>query len=282
MAELIISITKKYVERSKGPLSRVSFDTRLSILLFISVAAIVFDRVSILTALAITSTTLFALCKPNLRKVIAVAVFTLATVWSIVFSQGLFYQGTPRTVITELVPSSTPIIGWLTGGIYLYYEGLTYGLKQSIRAIATILMGAAVVSSTSSTEVYQLLSKHPRILITVLVALRGIEKLLNELMDALAMIKLSGEKVGYTKLLGFIPLISRRIEEVSISAALIMDYANPKVGRGGTHVTSLAIVLATLALAILYIITKAYVAGVLWNPLIERIYELTRLWFSGS
>ncbi len=286
MAELFVSLARRYVERSQGPLSRLSLGTRLSILFFISVAVIVFDRMVVLEALAVASVLMFVLCRPSSRKILAVVGLVAATVWSIVFSQALFYQGTPRTAILELVPSSTPVIGWLTGGVYIYYEGIVYGLKQSIRAVATIFMGAAVVSSTSSTEIYQLLSAHPRLLTATLVALRGLEKLLNEISDAIAMLKLSGERVGCMKLYGFIPLITKRIEDVSISATLVLSYANPTLPRGNdtTHrfsVAALSIVAITIILLTLYALLQLYKAGLIWTPILEELYDILRLWFVG-
>ncbi len=281
MAELFVSLARRYVERSQGSLSRLSLGTRLSILFFASVAVIVFDRMVVLEALAVVSVLMFVLCRPSSRKILAVVGLVVATVWSIVFSQALFYQGTPRTAILELVPSSTPVIGWLTGGVYVYYEGIVYGLKQSIRAVATILMGAAVVSSTSSTEIYQLLSAHPRLLITTLVALRGLEKLLNEISDAIAMLRLSGEKVGYTKLYRFIPLITKRIEDVSMSATLVIDYANPRIDRKRPSIAAIMILIVALTLVMLYIVNKMYVAGIVWSPELEALHSVLRLWFNS-
>lgn len=71
--------------------------------------------------------------------------------WSVVISQGLFYEGSPRTALLTLLPGSLFPFGD-PQGLYIYAEGLRYGLVQSIRFSAIVLLGAALLLRYSTDE----------------------------------------------------------------------------------------------------------------------------------
>ncbi|MDU4960804.1 MAG: energy-coupling factor transporter transmembrane component T [Sporomusaceae bacterium] len=72
----------------------------------------------------------------------------LLGIWGSMTSQALFYSRDPRTVIACLLPPATPLFGPLTGGIFVYREGLEYGAVQALRS-ATMLSMGLLVSWTS-------------------------------------------------------------------------------------------------------------------------------------
>lgn len=81
---------------------------------------------------------------------IMAALLTLGA-WSVVISQGLFYEGSPRTALLTLLPGSLFPFGD-PQGLYIYGEGLRYGLVQSIRFSAIVLLGAALLLRYSTDE----------------------------------------------------------------------------------------------------------------------------------
>ncbi|MFM7201665.1 MAG: ATP-binding cassette domain-containing protein [Myxococcota bacterium] len=80
----------------------------------------------------------------------------LAACWGTTLGQGLFYALEPRTVWITLLPEGK--FGGLDfPGVLLYLEGVRYGLVQSLRFSALILLGAALCASTSPERLFQAL-----------------------------------------------------------------------------------------------------------------------------
>jgi len=64
-----------------------------------------------------------------------------------ILSQALFYYWAKDPLFT-LIPSSFPVLGSLTGGVYFYADGAVYGLYQSFRFM-TSLSAAMLLLATS-------------------------------------------------------------------------------------------------------------------------------------
>jgi energy-coupling factor transport system permease protein len=77
------------------------------------------------------------------------AALLLAGTWSMALTQGLFYGGAPRTVWLELLPPRAFPLGD-PPGLYLYREGLAYGVIQSLRFHAIVLLGAGLLARYSA------------------------------------------------------------------------------------------------------------------------------------
>jgi energy-coupling factor transport system permease protein len=86
--------------------------------------------------------------KLHVRAWLAIAATLLLVAWGAVVTQGIFYQGDPRTSLVSLLPDAT-ILGWQFPGIHFYREGAVYGLTQSARWLALSIMGLTVGLSTS-------------------------------------------------------------------------------------------------------------------------------------
>lgn len=71
--------------------------------------------------------------------------------WSVVISQGLFYEGSPRTALVRLLPGGVFPFGD-PPGLFLYAEGLRYGLIQSLRFSAIVLLGGGVLARYGTDE----------------------------------------------------------------------------------------------------------------------------------
>jgi energy-coupling factor transport system permease protein len=74
-------------------------------------------------------------------------------------SQAFFYYFEPRTILFTIIDKKTPVIGTITGGIYIYKEGIIYGLVQSLRILSVMFMATTVVISTHPSQMIMALNK---------------------------------------------------------------------------------------------------------------------------
>lgn len=281
MSEAVVKAVRYYFSRTSGLLASAAIGTRLAIALLVSILAIVLGPIELLALLSFSAMMLFMLARPSPRKAATVIGLTALVVWSIVLSQALFYQGSPRTPIAVLVPESFPIIGWLTGGIYAYYEGIVYGLKQSLRAVACLLTGAALASTTSTIDVFTLLAGHPKLLALLLAGLRGVERVLVELEDALSMLKLSGERIGIAKFYSLAVLLAMRAKEMSQTIALMIEYSRPQKASKPITPATIAILAIAIAVALAFVLYKLVETGIMPpTPQLLAFYEAARPWMS--
>ena len=117
-----------------------------------------------------------------------VCFFVGLSLWATVFSQALFYQTFPRTILLTLLPKDFPFLGKLTGGIYVYKEGLTYGLVQGLRLASTLALGLLICFTTEPKDILLALMalKVPYVLsFMVMTALRFIPLLSEEFMQVI-------------------------------------------------------------------------------------------------
>lgn len=73
----------------------------------------------------------------------------LIGMWGVTLSQALFFREWPRTVVVTLLPEHFPVLGQITGGIYLYKEGFIHGLAQGLRFAAMTGLGLLVAWTTA-------------------------------------------------------------------------------------------------------------------------------------
>ncbi len=109
---------------------------------------ILLDSPTALLTCFLASLVLIAISKPTLRQIRLLLIFLFFTTWGLIYSQGMFYNAFPRTVLVTLVPADFPFIGEWTGGIRIYREGLFHGIIQSLRFNTTLVIGCYIVWST--------------------------------------------------------------------------------------------------------------------------------------
>lgn len=134
---------RSIVEGSPGKSMAHRLDPRAKIILLLlfSVLAVSLDSPRALAALLAVVALAYFDARLPWTKVRLVFLSALLIGWGTMFSQALFYAQEPRTVILVLVPAKTPLIGSLTGGIYVYYEGLIHGAVQSMRIVSMLALG---------------------------------------------------------------------------------------------------------------------------------------------
>lgn len=96
----------------------------------------------------LTSIGLIVLSFPSWRQYRLLVFFIFFTTWGLIYSQSVFYNASPRTVLFTLVAPEVPIIGSMTGGVRVYREGLLYGAIQSLRFNTTLTIGCFIIWST--------------------------------------------------------------------------------------------------------------------------------------
>lgn len=122
--------------------------TKILIMMICGCLVILLDSPTALLTCFLASLVLIAISKPTLRQIRLLFIFLFFTTWGLIYSQGMFYNAFPRTVLITLVPLDFPFIGEWTGGIKIYREGLFHGIIQSLRFNTTLVIGCYIVWST--------------------------------------------------------------------------------------------------------------------------------------
>lgn len=120
---------------------RLDGRTKLIILTITGLTAVVIDSSRTLFLLFTLMLGGHCLAGTSLPKWRILLVFLLLSIWGSMVSQGLFYGQQPRTPMICLLPLSTPVIGSLTGGVFVYREGLEYGAVQALRSGIMVTTG---------------------------------------------------------------------------------------------------------------------------------------------
>lgn len=115
--------------------------TKLIVLMAFAMTAITIDSSRTLFILFSLTLVMHGIARSSLARWRILCVFILLGMWGAMVSQGLFYNQEPRTIVACLVSPLTGIVGSLTGGIFLYREGLEYGAIQALRSGIMLSLG---------------------------------------------------------------------------------------------------------------------------------------------
>lgn len=133
--------------------------TKILIMMICGCLVILLDSPTALLVCFLASILLVASSLPNLKQIRLLIIFLFFTTWGLIYSQGIFYNAFPRTVLITLVPAEVPGIGEWTGGIQIYREGLYHGIIQSLRFNTTLVIGCYIVWTTQSRDLLLALSQ---------------------------------------------------------------------------------------------------------------------------
>ncbi|MCG9129018.1 energy-coupling factor transporter transmembrane protein EcfT [Candidatus Poribacteria bacterium] len=122
--------------------------TKILIMMCFGILVILLDSPTALICCFFTTLILLFLFKPTFKQYRLMVIFLFLTTWGLIYSQGMFYNIYPRTVLFTIIPAELPIIGEWTGGIRIYREGLYHGIIQSLRFNTTLVLGCYIVWST--------------------------------------------------------------------------------------------------------------------------------------
>jgi energy-coupling factor transport system permease protein len=166
----------------------------------------------------------FILLKPPLFYIKIVSYLIVIALVGTSFSQGFFYYFEPKTVLFTILPKDFGFLGRITGGIYLYKEGLIYGLIQSLRLFSIILICMIIVMTTHPSDLILGLNKlglSEKIGFMLTVSIRFLPDLIEEAKRILIAQKLRGVKLkgikGSFKAFGYLllPLLINNLRKAS-------------------------------------------------------------------
>jgi len=175
--------------------------TKLLYSIVISMLVVLLKTPQELFILALATFCVLLLARPNLTRlrllIYTVGIVVIATS----VSQAFFYYFEPRTVILTVVNKNFPIIGRITGGIYLYKEGIIYGFIQSLRILSVMFMATTVVISTHPSQMIIALDKvriPKEISFIIATSIRFLPHMIEETKRIWTAIRLKGFKLNNT------------------------------------------------------------------------------------
>ncbi len=268
---------------------KLSPGAKVLLLLSFNVLALTFDRFENLLYLTTASLIGYLLSKPNASRIKLTLLVLLPPVWGITFAQALFYQEWPRTVLLVLLPPEVPVLGWLTGGVYVYYQGFVYGLKQSLRLVSVMLLGLAVAWTTGESSMLKSLRgfvRNAKLSLAVSVAVRFLRTVIDEARSAYTSFTLSGFKLTRPReaIRLLTPLIAQTIRRsYSIMLTLYSRAFNPSSwprARGGrstrptlSSLLALSFLAFSLTLGLFKLLTVLFLIDALYIPCLKPIYR---------
>ena len=126
--------------------------TKIILLMICGCLVIMLDSAVSLSGCFFASIGLIVLSFPSWRQIRLLVLFLFFVTWGLIYSQAIFYNEFPRTVLFTLVGSDVPFIGKVTGGVRVYREGLLYGAIQSLRFNTTLTIGCFIIWTTQSRD----------------------------------------------------------------------------------------------------------------------------------
>ena len=123
---------------------RLDGRTKLLGLFLVAVLAIVVDNPRTLFLLFTATLLLHLFARTSVYKWQVLAILLLFGLWGSMFSQAFFFAQTPRTPLFVLIEPTVPVLGSITGGLYVYREGVVYGAVQGLRSATMLALGLFV------------------------------------------------------------------------------------------------------------------------------------------
>ena len=141
------------------------------------------------------------------------AILLLLGLWGSMFSQALFFAQTPRTPLFVLIAPEAGFIGQLTGGLFIYREGILYGAVQGLRSASMLALGLLVCWTSDPRQLLQALLAWrlpPQMAFMLVTAIRFLPVLAAETGEVITALQLrSDSQSGRTAVLRHLPYIAK-------------------------------------------------------------------------
>ena len=129
------------------------------------------------------------------------------------FSQALFYAQTPRSPLFVIISPEAGILGQLTGGLYVYREGILYGAVQGLRSASMLTLGLLVCWTSDPRQLLQAMLAwrlSPQLAFMLVTAIRFLPVLAAETGEIITALQLrSDSQRGRTAVLRHMPYIAK-------------------------------------------------------------------------
>ena len=129
--------------------------TKLVILLLFAILTITVDNPRTLFILFTFTLALHLAAGTSIYKWRVLAILLLLGLWGSMFSQALFFAQTPRTPLFTIISADSGTLGAITGGLYIYREGILYGAVQGMRSAGMLTLGLLVCWTSDPRQLLQ-------------------------------------------------------------------------------------------------------------------------------
>ncbi len=187
--------------------------TKLAVLFLFSLLTIIVDNPRTLFILFTLTLLLHIAAGTSVYKWKVLAALLLLGLWGSMFSQALFFAQTPRTPLVTLIAADASPLGQLTGGLYIYREGVLYGAVQGLRSAGMLALGLLVCWTSDPRQLLKALLAwrlSPQIAFMLVTAIRFLPVLAAETGEVITALQLrSDSQSGRTAVLRHLPYIAK-------------------------------------------------------------------------
>ncbi len=273
--------------------------TKITFVLAVSLLSITLDHLTSLGLLALVSFTAFLKSGPKGVQLKGALLFLSLTVWGVIFSQGIFYQRFPRSILFSIIPGFE-CWGWHFNGLHIYRQGLFYGLVQSLRFVAASSAGLALCLTTSSQGLFKALAglRVPYSLsFLAVIAVRFLPIIAEEMLKIRRAMKLKGYrpfKAGLkhtvrTEISAVLPLLAATMRRSREIAESLLTRGFDPLGKRSVYKQTtwplkerfLAGLLTSLALCAAWVrfLFWLYENNIYYNSFLRPLYSAVRFYF---
>ncbi len=196
-----------------GWAQRLNGRTKLLVLFMFAILMITVDNPRTLFVLFSFTLLLHIVARTSIYKWKVLAVLLLLGLWGSMFSQALFYAQTPRSPLFVIVSPEAGILGQLTGGLYVYREGILYGAVQGLRSASMLTLGLLVCWTSDPRQLLQAMLAwrlSPQLAFMLVTAIRFLPVLAAETGEIITALQLrSDSQRGRTAVLRHLPYIAK-------------------------------------------------------------------------
>lgn len=192
---------------------RLNGRTKLLVLFLFAILMITVDNPRTLFVLFSFTLLLHIVARTSIYKWKVLAVLLLLGLWGSMFSQALFYAQTPRSPLLVIISPEAGILGQLTGGLYVYREGILYGAVQGLRSASMLTLGLLVCWTSDPRQLLQAMLAwrlSPQLAFMLVTAIRFLPVLAAETGEIITALQLrSDSQRGRTAVLRHLPYIAK-------------------------------------------------------------------------
>lgn len=282
----------------RTPLHRMDVRAKLALLAALAAATVMLDSPRSLFVLFCLALSLHFAARSSFGRWRILMVFILLGIWGSMASQALFYNRDPRTVIACLVPPAAPVIGALTGGVFIYREGLEYGAVQALRSGIMLSLGLLVSWTSDPRKLLRsfLAWKMPYELAFMLItALRFLPVIFQETAVVLTAQRLRGFKplrtlsprrLMQTAFQTLFPILARTLRRAATLAASVESRGFGRDARcteytpwpAGQALLCWTVMLAAAGLLALKAVDALQFNGLVYFPAWRSLYDIMKVW----
>lgn len=194
-------------------IQKLSGRTKLLLLFMFAILTITIDVPRTLFILFSSTLLLHVIAKTSIYKWRALAVLILLSIWGSMFSQALFYAQNPRTPLFVLISPEMEFLGPLTGGVFIYREGILYGAVQGLRSASMLSLGLLICWTSDPRQLLQALMAWklpPQAAFMLVTAIRFLPVLAAETGEVLTALRLrSDSQAGRTSVVRHLPYLAK-------------------------------------------------------------------------